>query len=252
MEQIREKIVNAVRIGLEADASVHAFWLEGSDGFGELDEFSDLDLWLDVEKGTEGKVFKKIERALSTLSPIDFVQDVEHPHPQIQQRIYHLKGTSEYLLLDICIQSHDRKFSFVKGHKYEVPKVIFDKSHVIRWQKTDTINLKKAIKKRVHQLKLTFAQQSRTKKYIHRGRFLEALAYYHKWIMVPLVELLRIQYAPLVSDYHLVKISHDLPKGVLLKVENLYRVNSVEEIREKMKMATKMFKSALSKIEKQY
>ncbi|PIS04648.1 MAG: hypothetical protein COT81_05385 [Candidatus Buchananbacteria bacterium CG10_big_fil_rev_8_21_14_0_10_42_9] len=245
---IRKRIVNQLKKEFENNPNVFAFWLEGSDAIGKNDEYSDLDPWLDVADGKEEEIFNKVEIALKNIASLDISFEVEHPDKKIRQKYYHLKGTSKYLLIDLCIQSHSRKFKFIKGHKYEVPQVIFDKNNVIRFLTIENENLKMQNQQRLHYLENRFGQTARVKKYIKRGKFLEALIYYHEWALKPLVELLRIKYTPLISNYYLVKISDDLPKEALKKVEDLYRVSSISEIEKKLPNAQHLFEATMEEV----
>lgn len=53
----REKIISDLAIGLKEVSFVYAFWLEGSDGTNTVDEYSDIDICIDVEDGEENNVF---------------------------------------------------------------------------------------------------------------------------------------------------------------------------------------------------
>jgi hypothetical protein len=184
-------------------------------------------------------------KILAKVGPLDLVQKYNHPDPKIRQKYFHSKGASEYLLLDVCIQSHSRQFAFVKEMTHELPLVIFDKSGVTKPISLNKKKFDKEIKDRVEELRKIIAQQSRVTKYIHRDKFLEALVYYHRWILQPLVELLRIKYMPLAHDYYLVHVSDHLPKNVVKKIEDLYKVTSVKDIGKKINRAITLFNDSL-------
>ena len=50
---------------------VNAMWLEGADGLGMVDEYSDIDFWFDVEKSHQESFLYACVRALERLSPAD-------------------------------------------------------------------------------------------------------------------------------------------------------------------------------------
>jgi len=111
-------------------------WLEGADASGTVDEYSDLDFWVDFEDEYENTVYEAVENALSELAQIDYKYVMKHGHPKIRQRIYHLAGSSEYLMIDFCWQLHSRaenECEYFKGNTVETAKVIFDKAEVIRF-----------------------------------------------------------------------------------------------------------------------
>src|SRR3989344_3330483 len=243
MEVKREQIIEVVDKGLKDDPSVFALWLEGSDANNTLDQYSDIDIWLDVEDGKEQTVFTKIEDIFSNLGELNFAYDMRHPSPQIHQKVFHLKNTPETLLIDVCIQSHSRNFEFTRGIDDE-PKVIFDKG-AIKFKELNQEEFQKELKSRVERLKITLAQKIRVLTKVKRGDFLESLMYYQKWIVAPLVELLRIKYIPHKRDYHLKHISRDLPKEVVEQIEAISKIQSVKDIENGIKVADELFKKTL-------
>lgn len=249
MQVEREQIIKAIEDGLTSNPSVFAFWLEGADASGLLDEYSDMDIWLDVEDGQENSIFQNVEEILKKLGELDFAYEQEQPHPQIRHKNFHIKGTPDSLLLDVCIQSHSREFEFTKGLRGEEVKIIFDKPGVIKFKEFDENQWKKMQEKRVHHLKHIFAQEARVTKMIKRGEFIDAFHFYYKFILQPLSELLRIRYAPQQQAF-LKYISKDLPKDIAGKLENLYKVNSLEEMITKIEAAKQLFRDTLSEYEK--
>ncbi len=246
----REQIIKQLKETFKLNDHVFAFWLEGADSLNTVDKYSDIDIWFDVEDGYESKVMKLIHNSLNKLGDLDLVQDYNHPHPKIIQHYFHIKNSSKFLLLDICIQSHSRKFSFIKEMTHEAPLVIFDKKGVIKSKPLNKIQFNKEIKSKIEELRLDISQYARATKYVHRKQFLEAMVYFHKWIMAPLVELLRIRYMPLTHDMHLVHISSHLPKKVIAKLEELYKIQNLNDIETNTKKALKMFDITYKYIEK--
>ena len=83
---------------------------------------------------------------------------------------------------------------------------------------------------RAEQLQREFElRQVWVEKEVARGHFLEALHSLHIYVLEPLVELLRLHYAPRKGDYHLKDIVHDLPDDMVKTLED-YRVTSLENI----------------------
>lgn len=247
MEIQRNQIIETIKKELENDSAVFAMWLEGSDAMGTTDQYSDIDIWLDVKDGEESSIFNRIYEALSSLGELNFSYNMKHPSSQIHQKVFHLKNTPETLLIDVCIQNHSRNFEFTKGIDDE-PKVIFDKG-VIRFKELNKEKFNKELQERTNHIKQAFAQKVRVLTKVKRGDFLEALMYYNKWIIAPLVELLRIKYIPRKRGYHFKHIGRDLPKEVIGKLEKLSKIKSVEDIEYGIIEAEKLFKKTLSEVE---
>jgi len=244
----REQIIEVINKSVEANPCVYAFWLEGADASGLVDEYSDIDMWFDVEDGKENLIFNEIEKSLKEFGPLDFIYEQEQFHQQIRHKIYHIKNTPDTLLLDICIQSHSRDFIFTKDLPGEEVKIIFDKSNVIKFKELDEEIFKISQEKRIHHLKNIFLQESRVLKMIKRGHFIDAFKFYLKFILEPLAEVLRMRYVP-KKQIFLKYISKDLPNEVTNQLETLYQIRSLEEMKLKIETAKELFKNALQELE---
>jgi len=245
----RKQIIGALENGLKKCSFVFAFWLEGADAMGTVDKYSDIDIWLDVQDGREVNVIKKVRGILSRLAPLDFVHEINHPDPKICQIFFHLKGSSEFLIIDVCVQSHSRDMLFTRGHKDEAVKVVFDKAGVVRFCDLDQAEFKRKLKLRIDELRKTFLFfQAWVMKGVRRNNFLEALSYYHSFVLAPLVELLRIYYEPTKREFGLKHVERDLPRSGLKSLEDLYKVNSTVDISVKTKAANQLFLKMLKKL----
>jgi predicted nucleotidyltransferase len=156
MKITREKIINCLAEKLKNDSSVFAFWLEGADAHNRVDKYSDIDIWIDIKDKHESKIFDKITDILSELGEIDYAHEINHPHPKIRQKFFHFKDTSEFLIIDICLQSHSRVIQFRKNFQGEKIKIIFDKSNVIQYKTINHQKFNNEIFAKVQELKRTF------------------------------------------------------------------------------------------------
>lgn len=236
----REVIISKLKDKFDCNDQVQAFWLEGSDAMECSDEYSDVDIWFDVDDEYVNTFVGEIKDTLTAISPMEFYYESPHSHPQIRQFFIRLENTSKFLLIDMCIQSHSREIEFVRQNKDEVVKIIFDKSDVIKFTDIDIDEYMASLEKRKEQIKATFDFFSVwVEKGIARGDFLEALSYYHGYILSPLVEYLRIIHEPTKKSYRLKHIRRDLPCDVVEKLEYLYKISSLEEIDIKTREAVK-------------
>jgi hypothetical protein len=138
------------------------------------------------------------------------------------------------------VQSHEIRgtdaTSFYDGDIAERPLVIFDKSNIITFRTRDDLNIEQ-IKKAFSDAKNRILQESRVKKYINRGQYLEAYLKYLENIANPLVTIARLIYTPNHYDYELCHISNHLPKETVEQLEKLYQVKSFDDISENLTMA---------------
>lgn len=238
----RNSIISCLK-ELEKDPKVYACWLEGADAHGRVDKYSDIDIWIDVEDNYVSKAFKKIEKLLENIGNIDYSFEKEHSHPKIRQRFYHLKGSSKFLIIDVCIEKHSRVFWYTSGYEDEKVSIIFDKTKVIKFKKLDKKKLKKDTEEKIKSLDKSFLFfQVWVEKEINRNHFLQSFAAYQKYILIPLVELIRLRYTPTKSGYHLSGISKDnIPAIITKHLEDLYKISSLADIKKKMKKANKLY-----------
>ncbi len=247
----RDEITNHLADKFKNNSFVFAFWLEGADVHNRVDEYSDIDIWIDVEDNHESEILNEIEVILSELGKIDFTHEINHSHPKIRQKFFHLEGTSEFLIIDICLQSHSRIFWYREGFQDEKAKIIFDKSNVIQYKQVNQQEFDEEISTRIKELKKTFLFfQAWVKKSINRNNFLEALGSYHEKVLQPLVEILRIKHQPTKNDFYLKDISKDIPKKLLSELEDLYKITSIEDIKTKSQKAKELFFSVVENTEK--
>lgn len=239
----RESIISTLTDGLRGNPSVHALWLEGADAHGLADEYSDIDLWLDVEDGSENDVLRSIKDIARAIGPVDYECGGDNPDPQIRQAFLHIAGTPEFWILDICVQSHSRQIAFTKGFADEKVKVLFDKCGVIRYADADWPALREARKRRAEELARALPRaRTLLRKELRRGSFLQALHCYHEGLLKPLVELLRIRHQPTKQGFYLKHIDRDLPNDIVALLEDLYVISSLEDICTKSQKADTILK----------
>ena len=93
----RDHIIKYLKDFSEPKPYVNAMWLEGADGVGRVDEYSDIDFWFDTDDGCREKFLYECTDALGKIGKIDSRYDVIRR--DIAQSNIHLENTSEYLTL---------------------------------------------------------------------------------------------------------------------------------------------------------
>jgi hypothetical protein len=244
----RENILSHLVEGLQKHPEIIAMWLEGSDGTGSTDDYSDIDIVINVEDGFESAALSLCEERLNELSLLDLSYEELRHNPKKRYKVFHLKNTPEPLFLDINVQSQSLNTQFVKQNDSEVPIVIFDKKSVIQFIDINETELNLYLKNRLYHLENTINQKARVEKYVIRNKFIEAMGYYHKFVVTPLIEILRIKYKPINHDYYIVCISKHLPKEVTLELEELYKVNSINDISIHVERAYAWFYKVLNEV----
>jgi hypothetical protein len=244
----RNNIIEGLHTALEPLPYAYALWLEGADANGTVDPYSDLDFVLDFEDAYETQAIEAVEAALEDMGGIDYKHIINHDHPQLRQRIYHLNGCDEYLMIDFCWQLRSREIEYIRGDTIEAVKVIFDKSGVIRYKDYNADEFAEGNLARLNECKYRAGQHCRILKYVRRGQYPEAFAYYNRYAVEPLVDLLRLIHTPAHADYHLVHISQHIPADELKKLDGFLRVSTLEDIEAKTREAGRWFAELLRRI----
>lgn len=251
----RIDIINTLKEKLQPLSYTNALWLEGSDANGMVDEYSDLDICLDVNDEFESEAIAEVEKILNDLSPLDFKYVMRHGHPKLRQRIYHISGTNPYLAIDFCWQLHSRnpkESCFIRDSRIEFPLVLFDKTGVISYKDYELKEYAEDIKYRFNECLYRYSQHTRVMKYVNRGLYLEAYAYYNRYVLEPLIDMLRILYTPANTEYYLIHISQHIPGACAAKLEHFARIASLQDINDKIIPAEEWFSELRSEIDTVY
>lgn len=224
---VRRGLIQRLRAALQARPGIQAVWLEGADALGRADEYSDLDLWLDVDAGSEEEALRTVRGVVESFGPLDVEQARTHPDPLIRQRFYRSSGLPPFLFVDVCVQTHGRDVAFGPADAF-LP--LFDRAGVLRREPHPAPNL-------VEEVREVLERRWRwvlVEKELQRGQGLEALSYYHAEVLEPLVRLLRLRHCPEKRGYGLKHLSADLPAADLRRLETLYGRIRPQELRAGM------------------
>ncbi len=231
----RSALISILNQGLASQSCVEACWLEGADALGRVDAWSDIDFCAAVQPGCLGAAECAARESLSALGPLDL--DVLYTdEPDMRHFVFHLAGTSEHLLIDLCLYT-GRGSDFTAGDAIECPLVLFDRSGAVRLHPYTERLTQIDLPSRRKALYGWLAQSSRVDKHLLRGEFLESFGYYQRFLLMPLVEALRLRYTPLHPDYGWVHISRHLPADVVARLERLLCVSGVDDLTRQARRA---------------
>lgn len=214
-----------------------------------MDAYSDIDMVCYVRDGYVGDAMVHLESCLSRLGALDLVYEEPGRPENNRYKVYHLEATPDSLLIDVTFQSETFPVSFLYEDLTVVPVVLVDKANVVKFGHADPETTREQLCIQLVQAQGCYGQRSRAIKYTHRKMFLEALIYYQKYVLGPLVDLLRIAHTPYQPDACLVHATRDFPPDVVTALETLYAVRSVEDIAERIMLADDWFQKALVQAE---
>lgn len=247
----RERVLSTLKDVLEPLAYTHAMWEGGAAATGRLDAWSDIDLMVDVDDERVEEALALIEHTLERLSGIELryrlPEPAWHGHTQV---FYRLRDASPYLLLDLVIVHHSKEEKFLEPEIHGRAVFYFDKAGLARLPALDTAAWRARLRERLAALRVTFDLfQVLTLKELHRGNWLEALAYYQGYTLRPLVEVLNMRYRPARYNFSTRYAYSELPAGVARKLEALYFVGSGPELGVKRAEAEVWFYQACDDLE---
>lgn len=247
----RNTIIKTLIDALEPLDYVHAFYEGGAIAFNRLDKWSDIDLYLVVDDDKIDDAFVVVETALKSLSPIEQKYAVQQlPWPGVSQAFYKLKGTSDYLLIDLAVLKLSAPEKFLEPRVHGEATFSFNKSGNIKAATLDTDALAKTLDNRLARLKDRFDMFNIfVQKEINRGNFIEALSLYYTLTLGSVVDALRIKYSPFHHDFKTRYIQYELPQKITKKLEGLYFVRDEKDLVEKYRKATEWFNEILKETE---
>jgi hypothetical protein len=221
---------------MEKDTKIHAMWIGGSVAEG----YNDIDIWMDIDDGQDEAVFASIEQFLKSKGEID-INFGENMSPPFTHRVYHLAHTDPYHFIEVTLHAHSHEFGlFDRMRKI---KLLFDKDGTTTFKPFDEVSYNDMLQERKKFLteKIGLGEQSVIKE-ITRKQFMDAMHNYQFWLLDPLIELIRIKYAPLKVTYGLKHGSRDLPKDIVAEIESLYMIKSLEDFSGKIENVKAMVK----------
>lgn len=238
----REMVLDAMSEALQPLEYVHALWEGGAIGYGRLDEWSDIDLYLLVSDDRVDDAFGAIEGVLKSLSPIAVKYDIgQTPYPGVHQAFYRLERSSEFLVLDMAVVTESAPDKFLEEQTHGKPRFLFSKKELTP-PVLDREELREKVRKRISRLRLrmdlfnVFVQKE-----INRKHVIEAVDTYRIVVLGSLTELLRIRYHPVHHEFQTRYLYSELPEEVAKRLEELFLVRDLEDLETKYAIAKRWF-----------
>ncbi|MCA8981095.1 MAG: nucleotidyltransferase domain-containing protein [Planctomycetes bacterium] len=211
----RSELIRHLHERFEGEPHVLAAWLGGSDASGRVDEFSDVDLQLIAEDAAVERCFDDLHRFAEELAPIEVRFRLPEP-------TWH-GFSQEFLRLERCDPNHVIDFlvipastpperRFLEPERHGTARVLFDRGDWLAAPALDRDAQSRQIRRRLEVLRATFGLHAPlVTRSAARGLDVEAQAFYQRFGLGTLVELLRMRHAPERFDFGLRYLDRDLP-----------------------------------------
>jgi len=251
MQLTRQRLAEQIRSAVEPLDYIHAMWEGGSAAFGRDDEFSDLDLQLDVDDERIAEAFAAVEAALNELSPIELQYNIPEPAWHgMSQRFYKLRDAAPYLLVDLAIRKASDRQRFNEVELHGVPVIYFDKPGVVVSTHLDAAEHEQKLRKRFKDLQILFPLfQGFIEKEIRRDNALGALHYYHAMTLRPLCELAQMIHCPARYNYSAHYAKFELPEDLLGQLVELSFISDLAALDARRMAAAELFGKLVAQLE---
>jgi hypothetical protein len=226
----RKKIARAIADAMQSTEDAFALWEDGSAAFGRIDEFSDLDFGAIVRIGTADRVAEIIKAELLHVANIvrEYRQLTYHGDKQF---FWQFEGFPPFAFVDISFIEQGSEAYRIDCGIHGTPIIHFDKCHVVHLEEENIESRHTRIAECVDRIgSVADLQPLLVRKHILRKQPLHAFGFYQRWMIQPLVELLRMKYCPQRSSFHMTYLMWDLPSAVTAELELLIMVKTSEEI----------------------
>lgn len=247
----REHILTSLQSAIEPLPYAHAMWQGGAAAFNRVDEWSDIDLQIDVDDDRVADACAVVDATLAEHAPVAIKFELPPPtwHGHYQA-FYRFRDASEFLVLDLVVMKHSNPNKFLEPEIHGEKVVVFDKDNTLNVPPLDRVAWADKLRSRLASLRVMFELfQPFTEKELKRGNAIEAVMYYHSLVLRPLVEVLRIQHAPARYNFHTRYVYYDLPADLVRALEPLFFPRDGDDVRAKQAQAAQMFAEALARID---
>lgn len=245
----REVILGALRRTLEPQPHVHAMWEGGSEAFRRTDEWSDIDVQVDVDDEKVPETLIMIEGVLESLSPIRDRLEMP-PKPGYAQVFYRLRDTSPFLLVDLCVMKRSHPDKFLEPEIHGRVVIHFNKEGALEVKHLDVDAHMARIRPHRERMETRFSMfHTMVEKELHRENYPAAIDLYYRLVLDSLVDALRLSHAPAHFDFKVPYLNHDLPEATQARLRGLFFVTDGNDLRRKYEDASRWFKETLAEID---
>lgn len=245
-----DAIVRALAAALEPLPFVDAMWEGGAAGFGRLDEWSDVDLYLVAADDRVADTFLAVEDALVRMSPIRRkYEPAWPPESGIAQAFYRLERASEFLLVDLAVLKRSAPDKYLEPELHGRALFAFNKGGAVTIPSLDMDGfVRKLLDRRERLAARTDLFSHFVTKELHRRNTLGALEAYQRIVLDALIQVLRMRHAPAHYAFNVRYVPHELPADVVHRIERLSFVATAEELPAKTQEALSWFRETVSEV----
>lgn len=198
----RERLRDVVATVLREREDCLAAYEGGSAAFGRADAMSDVDVEILVEDGAVDAVVAAVLAAVSAAAPIARVWRRPELNIHGAHDCFVAFAGDPFVLVDLCVTERGRGWSPIDVERHGTPLPLFDRGGFIATTRGDPAA-------RLASLRPTFETLAQKPEMFHgfvekellRGRRLDAIFFYRRLVLDPLVDLLRLRHNVAQHDF---------------------------------------------------
>ncbi len=230
------EIVSALYNAFSINPFAQAMWQGGAAAFNRTDQWSDIDIMLIVDDGYEQQAMALVQTVLEKEFGIDNLFAIDPPHwPGMLQTFFRLKNTSPFLLIDFSVLPVSAADKFAEPEIHGNAVVLFDKKNILT--SVTPVDVAQLKAKLLHRIAMHRHKQDifwvMVDKELNRNNAIDAFVFYWSFTLSPLVEMLRIKYSPFHWNFGSRYLAKHLPKDIADKLQLLYYVKDIEDLKAK-------------------
>lgn len=242
---VRTEILRPFAEAMKATDAVLALWEDGAASFGRVDAYSDIDLNAIVKPGLVDDVANSMRLALSRISVIqnEYRQVTYHGDTQY---FWQLKDASPFTFMDISLIEQRSAPYRIDRSIHGDPIIHFDTCQCLAVVEESPAERSTRIRERLKQISAVAELQPWiVKKYLLRNEPLHAFGTYQRWMIQPLIELLRLKHCPQRSSFHTTYLLWDLPPDVTERLAPLMMAADIGDIDRNLSAVRKWIQELL-------
>ena len=239
----RQEIREEMKSLLFQREDIIAVWEGGSVATGFDDEYSDLDLSVICEDDQIETVYEFITNYLENNFKI--IHQYRVPEPTwhgFSQCYYQTANVPEFFYFDIAFIKKSIRDKFTESDRHGEAFVWFQKEDLLDSTPTsDEVLIKKGKLFYQKGTETFFLVDNAIQKYIKRNKFTEAFPAYYAFVARNLGIMLNLKHRPCKVDFGLLYGYRDYSFEDHQLIENLFKVNNIEELSQKYQIAKKRY-----------
>jgi hypothetical protein len=211
--EYRERLAAVIAAALQPDPRVRAIGEGGAAARGRTDAYSDLDLFIVAELEEAPALFRVVEAAIASVTPITHTWRLDPPgFPDLAQRFYFVADAPRFFAVDCCVVSESGLAPFLERERHGSFVAWSDPKKLLVARRADRSALAQRRKHRLAQLQGSIPVYSMlVEKELARGHTLEALGSYQNLLRF-LIELLGMRHRPERFDFGWRYVDRELPE----------------------------------------